>query len=298
MSRLVRLAMLSVHTRIVPMAQRRAEVLQWVDRAGREGAELVLLPELADHHRTQDAIDAHKQGKAAVLDKLALSFESPWLQQIAALARKHKMIVIPCVIHNDKQKFYDATIVFGPDGSVLGSYNKTHLAPGEERILDPGTHLDPISTPLGKLGLLICWDIHFPEITRVYELKGADMLLWSTMRHGPCQRDLYQSLLPSRCFAHCMPMGVSTFVAEDQLLNRLPMNSVILDSFGMTVAGPMQNDTSLVSGVVDLDIRPIITKEWNDPTILDYARYLQSHRRPELYGALTAPISKSTGEKP
>jgi hypothetical protein len=93
-------------------------------------------------------------------------------------------------------------------------------------------------------------------------------------------------------------MGVATFVAEDQLRNRSCMQSVIIDSFGMTVAGQMQNGNGLVRGVIDLDLRPIISKAWDSTTYVDYAQYLHTHRRPELYGALTAPKTKTIGDKP
>jgi predicted amidohydrolase len=290
MPRPVRLTMLTVHNRLEPMAERRRQVLDLIDQAGRAGSDIVLLPECADHHRTPEAVAAHEQGRAAVRDTLGLDLESPWVGQVADLARRHEMVVVPCIVHNDGPKTYDAALVFGPDGSLLGTYNKSHLAPGEERVFDWGDHLNPIATPFGKLGILICWDIHFPEITRVYELLGADILLWTTMRQGTFERELYHAVLPSRSFTHGLPFGVSTFAQDDQLRHRGFMNSIIIDAFGQTVAGGIQAGNGFVRATIDLDQRPTIAREWNLEEHVDYARYLQTHRRTDLYTVLTAAM--------
>jgi hypothetical protein len=52
-----------------------------------------------------------------------------------------------------------------------------------------------------------------------------------------------------------------------------------------------------VRGTVDLDARPRITREWDSPEQVDFAHYLQTHRRTDLYGPLTAPARKTIGEK-
>jgi predicted amidohydrolase len=290
--------MLTIHNKIEPMAKRRADILQLLDQAGREGSDIVLLPERADHHRTLEASAAHRSGKFGVRETLGLTLDSPWLQQVAALARKHKMVIIPSIIHNDGDMTFGAAPVYGPDGSLLGCYNKTHLAPGEERIFDTGTHLDPITTAFGKLGIFICWDIHFPEVTRVYELKGADILLWSTMRQGPWEREWFQTVLPARCLTHGMPLGVATFAEDEQLNKRFAMNSAIFDSFGQIVAGGNRGESGLVRATIDLDLRPVINREWDNPEFVDYPKYVARHRRPDLYSVLTAPIPAGNAVKP
>jgi predicted amidohydrolase len=289
MARHVRLAMMTIHNKQERMAQRRAMILDLLDEAGREGANIVLMPECADHHRTFEAVEAHQKGKAAVREVLGLSLESPWMQEVAARAKKHRMVVIPTIVQLDGDKAYDAAVVYGPEGTVLGSYNKTHLAPGEEHILDDGMHLDPIATPFGKLGIFICWDIHFPEVTRVYELKGANIMLWSTMRQGPWEREWFHSVLPGRCVTHGTPLGVATFAVDEQVAQRSAMNSVILDSFGQTVAGGLRDGSFLVCGTVDLDLRPVTNREWDGTEFIDYPRYVATHRRTDLYGKLAEP---------
>jgi predicted amidohydrolase len=289
MARLVKLAMMTIHHRIEPMAKRRADILDLLDEAGGEGVNVVLMPERADHHRTIEALAANEKGKQGVREVLGLTLESAWLREVAERAKRYGMVVIPSIVQVDGPRTYGAALVYGPDGSLLGAYNKTHLAPGEERIFDDGTHLEPIDTPFGRLGILICWDIHFPEVTRVYQLKGADILLWSTMRQGPWEREFFQCVLPARCLTHGVPLGVATFAEEEQVAKRSAMNSVILDSFGHTLAGGMRGESGLVIGTVDLEVRPLINREFGSSEFLDYPKYVATHRRVDLYGRLLEP---------
>jgi predicted amidohydrolase len=289
MARPVKLAMMTIYHRLEPMAKRRADILDLLDEAGRAGANIVLMPERADHHRTFEAIEANAKGKDGVREALGLTLDSPWLGEVAARAKKHRMVVIPSIVLVDGPKTHGAAPVYGPDGTMLGSYHKTHLAPGEERVFDDGEHLDVIATPFGKLGIFICWDIHFPEVTRVYELKGAEILLWSTMRQGPWEREWYQHVLPARCLTHGTPLGVATFADDEQVANRAAMNSVILDSFGHTVAGGLRGESGLVMGTVDLDLRPVINREYGAAEFLDYPKYVATHRRVDLYGPIVEP---------
>jgi len=83
---------------------------------------------------------------------------------------------------------YNAAIVLGPDGELLGEYRKLHL-PGEERLaFRPGYRLPVIETAIGQLGVLIGWDLAFPEAARSLSLDGADLLCVSAnWGHSPAQ---------------------------------------------------------------------------------------------------------------
>jgi predicted amidohydrolase len=296
MARPVRLTMMTIHNKLCPLAERRAEVLEMIDKAGREGTDILVLPECADHHRTHEAVEAHAKGRAAVREVLSLSLDSPWMREVIAYARKYKMVIVDLCVYRDGPKTLNAALVFGPDGNLLGTYAKSHLAPGEEKVYDWGEKLDVIKTPFGNLGIMICWDFHFPEIARVYQLKGADILIWSTMPQSTFEREFYNHAIQSTCLYTGLPLGVSTYAVDEQLQKRSCMTSVILDNCGMTVAGGIQAKNALVKATIDLDHRACIPKDWELGENLDYARFIQSLRRPELYGAI-AKKEEAVGAK-
>jgi predicted amidohydrolase len=72
---------------------------------------------------------------------------------------------------------YNAVVLIGPDGELLGDYRKLHLR-GEERLaFRPGYRLPVFETQFGPIGVIIGWDMAFPEVARSLTLDGADLIL-------------------------------------------------------------------------------------------------------------------------
>jgi len=72
---------------------------------------------------------------------------------------------------------FNAAVVIGPDGELLGDYRKLHLR-GEERLaFRPGYRLPLFETEFGQLGVMIGWDMAFPEVARSLTLDGADLIV-------------------------------------------------------------------------------------------------------------------------
>ena len=67
-------------------------------------------------------------------------------------------------------------MLVGPDG-LIGTYRKTHLPfLGVDRFVTPGDEFQVFDTPLGRIGVEICYDLRFPEVTRTLALRGADIV--------------------------------------------------------------------------------------------------------------------------
>ncbi len=80
---------------------------------------------------------------------------------------------------------YNSALVFTPEAGLTGVYHKSHMASfpylrgvtREAAHYSPGSNLDPIATPRGRIGVHICYDIFFPEVARTQSLLGADYLI-------------------------------------------------------------------------------------------------------------------------
>jgi 5-aminopentanamidase len=299
MARPVTLSMVNVTPTVVGIEERRRDLLALVDRAGAAGAQIVLLPECCDHHRTHEANAAYKaRSPDAVRRACGVTLSSPWMSALSALAVKHRMVVIPDVMLADGARWYNSCVVFGPDGSVLGQYRKTHLAPTEETIFTAGDRIEPITTPFGRVGLIICYDRNFPEVGRCHEVQGADLLLWTTMRHAELDEGLYRATLPGMAITHGLPLCVATYAMETHARDRATFGSAIYNVFGQVVAGGLAT-TGLVTGTVDLDVKLTERRSWDEPDEwLDSPRYLRAQRRPELYAALVAPVAEKPKDVP
>lgn len=72
--------------------------------------------------------------------------------------------------------FYNAAVVIGPDGDLMGEYRKIHLKGEEKLSFRPGYRFSVFDTAFGTLGVMIGWDLAFPEAARVQVLQGAEIL--------------------------------------------------------------------------------------------------------------------------
>ncbi len=88
--------------------------------------------------------------------------------------------VLVGALQREDDRVYNVATLFLPDGS-RHDYRKTHLPfMGADRFCAPGDRLKPIDTPWGRLGILVCYDLRFPEAARTLALRGADLILVPT----------------------------------------------------------------------------------------------------------------------
>lgn len=112
---------------------------------------------------------------------------------------------------------YNSAVLVGPDGEMLGSYNKVHLR-GEERMaFREGFRLPVIETEIGSIGLLLGWDLAFPEVARVLALEGAELLTvlanWESE-----QMEEWRTYVRARAFENALYVAASNRVGEDVTL--------------------------------------------------------------------------------
>jgi predicted amidohydrolase len=130
---------------------------------------------------------------------------------------------------------YNAAIVIGPDGEMLGEYRKLHL-PGEERLaFRPGYRLPVFETTFGQLGVLLGWDLAFPEAARSLALDGADLLCVSAnWGHSPAQeREIFVE--EWRTFIHARALENAFYVLASNRIGEEYSYRFFGDSF---VVGP------------------------------------------------------------
>lgn len=153
--------------------------IQAIREAAAQGAELVLLPELhvgPYFCQTEDC------------DRFDLSepIPGPTTATLAALAQELKVVIVASLFERRAPGLYHNTaVVLDKDGSLAGTYRKMHIPddPGyyEKFYFTPGDlGFKPITTSVGKLGVLVCWDQWYPEAARLMALAGADLLLYPT----------------------------------------------------------------------------------------------------------------------
>jgi predicted amidohydrolase len=158
-------------------------------KAKAQGADLVIFPELfLTGYVVRDQIY-----------ELAETIPGPSTQKIIQLAKEKGMHIIfgmPELSEKTRATIFNTAVLVGPDG-VIGKYRKmylpTHSVFEEKRHFRPGYQAAAFDTPIGKIGLCICYDIFFPEVTRLIRLHGAKLIV--CISASPAVRRSYFEIL-------------------------------------------------------------------------------------------------------
>ncbi len=157
----------------------RKRLAESIARVAEMGAELVVLQELHDslYFCQVESTDNFQ---------LAVTIPSPATDFYAALARKHRVVLVTSLFEKRAAGLYHNTaVVFEKDGTMAGRYRKMHIpddpAYYEKFYFTPGDlGFHPIPTSVGLLGVQVCWDQWYPEGARLMALQGADLLIYPT----------------------------------------------------------------------------------------------------------------------
>lgn len=153
--------------------------IQGVKDAAAQGAKLVLLPELHLGPYFCQTEDCSRFD-------LAEPIPGPTTEILGVLAKDLGIVIVASLFERRAPGLYHNTaVVLEKNGSLAGKYRKMHIPddPGyyEKFYFTPGDiGFKPITTSLGKLGVLVCWDQWYPEAARLMALAGADLLLYPT----------------------------------------------------------------------------------------------------------------------
>jgi N-carbamoylputrescine amidase len=257
----------------------RAEKL--VREAAKRGAQVILLQELFETpYFCKDHTPKHLE--------LALPLDGhPAVEHFRNVARELQVVLPISVFERANNAFYNSVAVVDADGSVLGSYRKSHIPEGpgyhEKFYFSPGdTGFKVFDTRYAKLGVAICWDQWFPEAARSMALMGAEILLYPTaigsepQDAGIDSSGHWQRTMQGHAAANVMPVVASNRVGTEKgekYTMTFYGSSFIASPTGEKLAEADRGSESVLTASFDLD---------------EVRRYRQAwgvfrDRRPDLY---------------
>ena len=131
--------------------------------------DLLVLPELANS-------GYHFKSRKQAWENSEEIGKSKFVELLHNYCRKRNSYVASGFNEREGDKLFNSAILVGPEG-IIGKYQKIHLFLNEKDIFSPGDAGLPVfSTPIGNIGLLVCFDWMFPEVWRILALKGADVI--------------------------------------------------------------------------------------------------------------------------
>jgi predicted amidohydrolase len=250
------------------------DFVPYIDRAGKDGAQLVVFPEYVLGH---------------------ITVPGPATEKIAAAAKANSIyVIVGCWEVFDDGSFANSALVFDRSGTIMGKYRKTHAAIDHfegsppwahppagktkewmirndpEWIMEIGDDLPVFEFDFGTIGIMTCYDGWFPEPARILSLKGAELLVWINGRGGSVEDFIVKSTMFQShvaMIATNQAYGSGTMIADNA---KRP---------GGILARCPDKKEAYISATVNLKrIR----------TVRASSRNFQQ-RRPDLYSALAAP---------
>ncbi len=214
--------------------------------------------------------------------------EGPTVQLMQELAKKHRMAMIVPVYEEDMDGvYYNTAAVLDTDGSYLGKYRKTHiphLAPGfwEKFYFRPGNSGYPVFTSqVGRIGVYICYDRHFPEGARALGLNGAEIVFNPSATVAGLSEYLWELEQPAHAVANGYFVGAINRVGIEQPweIGEFYGKSYFCDPRGQIVAQASRDKDEVVVADLDLDEIRRVRDTWQ----------FYRDRRPDTYQGLVAP---------
>ncbi len=257
----VRIACLQMEPRVGEKDRNLAHGLKMIDRAAEGGANLVVMPELCN---SGYVFNTRQEAQSLAEDIPG----GPTCQAWAEAAARHKMHIVAGIAEREGRALYNSAVVVGPQG-VIGTYRKNHLWAEENLFFEPGNLGVPVfQTDIGRIAVVVCYDIWFPEVFRLAALQGADILCvptnWVPMADQPDNLPKMSNIL-AMGGAHSNSMFVA---AADRIGTERGQpfigNSVVISYTGWPIAGPASEDGEEML-IADANLSDARRKRnWND----------------------------------
>jgi predicted amidohydrolase len=217
--------------------------LDFVKEAARKKASLVCFPEF------QMAFSPRNQS-VKKLTKIAETIDqSNFILTLSESARRNRINIIATIYEKNAKnnssrssmsqfdnRVYDTAVIINSNGAICSVYRKLHMYDAlgfreSAKMIAGNTIEKPVKTSAGNLGLMICYDVRFPEVSRILAINGADILaVPSAWVHGIMKEEHWQTILKARAIENG-----SYVVAPDQVGHIFSGRSMVVDPFGIVI---------------------------------------------------------------
>ncbi len=250
-------------TTYLPYHERNPEAWRrLVEQAGEGKADAVCLSELAE------IVPADPAARPGI--------PGPATEVLSALARRYHMLIIVSLPEWVGDLRYNTAVIIGRDGSIVGRYRKTHLPLGELVTgTEAGDSFPVFDTDIGRVGMQVCYDHMYPEVTRLLALNGAEIVFTPVMGDGRYENTAHEAVARAR--------AIDNTVFYVTSMRDVP-SSLIVDTTGRVVA-----DTKGTPGVVfaDVDLDERCYQRWMSiGGEGDFRNIWRRERHPSMYRAL------------
>ncbi len=269
-----RIALVQMNAKLAETENNLNKMESFIREAARQRVDIICFPELCVQGYSRNC-----SGPTAE------NVPGPSSERIIKWAKQYGIVVLAGLAEiSPAGKPFISQLVAYPDGK-LSKYRKTHLGSSEQTNFTPGSELPVFSCDRLRFGVQICWDLHFPEVTTILSLKGAEIIFapHASPTIAGDRREIWLKYMTARAYDNAVFVAACNLVGNDDAGHSFSGGALVIDPKGNIVAEAFNNREELL--VADLDPVLINTIRRRESVSMRNSFFLDG-RRPELYGEL------------
>ncbi|MCF8322562.1 MAG: carbon-nitrogen hydrolase [Flavobacterium sp.] len=249
--------------------------ISWVRDAAKQGAEVILLPELYSSHYFCQSEDVENFALAEPLYSTSFIAFSALAKELGVV------IIVPFFEKRMAGIYHNSAYIIDTDGSEAGLYRKMHIPDDphfyEKFYFTPGDiGFKAFPTQKGKIGTLICWDQWYPEAARLTALQGAEVLFYPTAigwhpmekeEYGENQHGAWMNVMKGHAVANGVYVAAANRIGLEQYIDgtagiQFWGSSFIAGTQGEILAQASHDKEEILIAEVDLDLQENVRQNW------------------------------------
>ncbi len=222
--------------------------LLYIRLAAEQGADLIVFPEvqLTEFFPQYPGLDVKHYG---------VTLDSPIVKAFQKACRENEIMASPNLYLLQDGKYYDTSFLIDKDGSILGLQKMVHVAYAEQFYeTDYYTPADDgfkvFNTSFGKIGIVVCFDRHYPESIRTEALRGADLILIPTVNTKSEPLEMFEQEIRVQAFHNSVAVAMVNRVGQEGEMD-FAGESLVVGADGNTIS---KADDEEQLALIDIDL--------------------------------------------
>ncbi|MBZ4686438.1 MAG: hypothetical protein PWQ96_1698 [Clostridia bacterium] len=273
----VRIAAVQMQSSVGEISKNLKKMEEFIKKAHAQTVDIICFPELS--------IQGYTLKKAKDLAEPLHGQSCNYLQ---GLSEKHNIIILAGLIEKSESKPFITQAVIYPDGRI-DKYRKTHLGVTEQHYFRPADKVKTFSYSKAKFGIQLCFDCHFPEVTTIQALQGAEVVFLphATPMSLEKRKESWLKYLPARAYDNSLYLVTCNHYGDNGEGINYQGGCMVFDPLGNLIAETSDKDEEML--VVTLKSSKLDSIRKNKSDLMRNRFYLES-RRPEIYGEIIKNI--------
>lgn len=249
------------------------KAIPMIRQAGLDGSDMIMFPEMFTTGYELSIVGPR-------ITELAEPVNGPTITALREAAKQAgAYVVAPIALYHDDLPGvpFNSAVLIDREGNVAGVYDKQHLWALERFYFRGGNGTPVFQTDFGTIGIMICYDMGYPEVARMLALQGAQIVLCPSAWCEP-DHDVWDINVPARALENTVFLcAVNRYGREQDLY--MGGHSKVCDPRGRVVAELPDEGEGVLN--VEIDLADVVSNRQTSPYLRD--------RRPELYGKVLLP---------